>query len=180
MPTRPLILAALVLVPIIQELPDEGTAETARAVVPISAPVQPDAPSLAFDADRDALHRTVWGEARGASPIDQAAVVHVIFNRWKSRRWGKRVVDVVFARKQFSCWNKGDPNYPVVTRPSLVQNRRFQALSAKVDLIWEARLDGAPDPTRGADHYHHAPVDPFWAKGEHVLVLGRTNTYRLF
>ena len=33
------------------------------------------------------LARTVWGEARGEGTEGQKAVIHTVFNRFKSGRW---------------------------------------------------------------------------------------------
>lgn len=62
-----------------QETPEEEATET--------APVTPTPEAEATDplkADREALARMVWGEARGCSTTEQAAVVWCVLNRFDS------------------------------------------------------------------------------------------------
>jgi len=61
----------------------------------------------------EVLALTIWGEARGESIEGQVAVANVVMNRYKSNlEKYKTVADVCLEPKQFSCWNKNDPNYP--------------------------------------------------------------------
>lgn len=53
------------------------------------------------------LAATVYHEARGEPIEGQIAVAHVILNRALKR--GLTVQEVVFQRKQFSCYNKEKP-----------------------------------------------------------------------
>ena len=55
--------------------------------------------------------KTIWAEARG-EPLDgQIAVANVILNRAQQGGWwGDDVVKVCRKPKQFSYWNKSDPN----------------------------------------------------------------------
>jgi N-acetylmuramoyl-L-alanine amidase len=57
------------------------------------------------------LALTLWGEARGETAEGQIAVANVITNRFR-RQLGryKTIKDVCLEPKQFSCWNKDDPN----------------------------------------------------------------------
>lgn len=129
------------------------------------------------EPDLDALYRTVWGEVRGQGAEEQAAVVHVILNRWQSGRWGS-LRDTVLARKQFSVWNRNDPNYPLVSDPALPRRASFQRVAALCDTILRLRLEGGPDFTGGADHYHHGLV-PYWGRNAKGRRIGGALFYRL-
>ena len=60
------------------------------------------------DDDRDALIKTVYGEARGEAEEGQIAVVHVIPNRAAQRKTS--VATECYRPRQFSCWYPKDPN----------------------------------------------------------------------
>lgn len=108
----------------------------------------------------DILARTAWAEARG-EPNTQGmqAVMNVVMNRVKAGSWyGENVVDVCKKPKQFSCWNKSDPNYKklLAVTESDTQFRRAKQLA---ELAIDGRL---PDLTDGATHYHAKSVNPYW------------------
>lgn len=132
----------------------------------------------ASERELDYLYRTVWGEVRGQKPEEQAAAVHVIINRWQSGRWGG-LSTTVLAPRQFSVWNKEDPNYPLVTSPHIYKLKSFRRIAALCDIILEIRKDGFPDPTKGANHYHHLKEPPYWAKKRREMVVGKMRLYRL-
>jgi hypothetical protein len=73
---------------------------------------------------------------------------------------------------QFSCWNKGDPNEPLVTDPDLVDNKDF----LKICIVATKLLDGAiKDPTNNANHYYavNSKKKPSWAiNGTDKIVIG--------
>lgn len=106
------------------------------------------------------LARTIYGEARGSSEIDRLAVAHVMLNRWRdpTRRRDHTLAATCLRYKQFSAWNKGDPNR-VKMQGVTVDDRAFRlCLLAALEAI-----DGA-DPTSTATHYHTPAVSPRWAK----------------
>jgi hypothetical protein len=120
----------------------------------------PSAPPPMDPTDRDALIRTVAGEAGGEPPIGQAAVTHVILNRLAAGGYGDSISDIVKAPAagvnpargyhEFSTWNppslggnKGgalDPQSPDYARIG--------------DIVDKAYYGGTPDPTGGATHYY--------------------------
>ena len=104
--------------------------------------------------------RLIYGEARGTSIEEQIAVAHVVRNRsLKPGWWGRSVREVILARKQFSCLNAGDPNFPKLLAVP-VADPMFLRCAGIAGLV----LAGAiPDPTDGADHYHSRDVSPDWA-----------------
>ena len=106
--------------------------------------------------------RTVYGEARGESYESKKAVAHVILNRVRLRRAGPdhTVAAACLRAKQFSCWNRDDPNREVLLKAGLDEAMFRSSLRAVLDAHDE------PDPTHGATHYHTRAVAPFWAAGK--------------
>ena len=109
-------------------------------------------------SDIDTLARTIWGEARGEGYTGMRAIAHVILNRVASPGWWGRDIETVCKMpQQFSCWNRADPNRPLldVVTPS---NKTFAlALATAAQAI-----AGEPDPTSGATNYHTIQR-PAWA-----------------
>lgn len=114
--------------------------------------------------------RTVYGEARGEGLDGKIAVAWVIRNRVeadlgkdnKPDWWGEGIIGVCRAPKQFSCWNRDDPNYDKIMAVGL-DDPAFQAcLYAVLGVV----LRYAPDPTCGSTHYHHVNISPSWANGK--------------
>jgi spore germination cell wall hydrolase CwlJ-like protein len=121
------------------------------------------------------LAATAWGEARSEGEAGMRAVAHVMVNRI-GPRFGEDLATVILSPKQFSVWNRGDPNRRLVL--SLVNNPdRFSLGGAE----WEAALRIArevlsgqsADPTGGALFYHTQAVRPRWAGiGEGRQIIG--------
>jgi N-acetylmuramoyl-L-alanine amidase len=124
--------------------------------------------------DRDAIALTIYGEARGESPVGRIAVACVIRNRLRDGRWGSTYKDVCLAPKQFSCWNAGDPNRAVllsalgqpVLHPILCECYMLADILLNEDTI--RRLGNAT-------HYYARSIEPpAWAAtGEFVASVGR-------
>nr|DAP43737.1 MAG TPA: Cell Wall Hydrolase [Caudoviricetes sp.] len=120
------------------------------------------------EKETDILARTIYGEARGESISGMEAVASVVLNRvaFANRRgrfwWGNSIAEVCRAPKQFSCWNRNDPNYRLICRV------------ADTDIVFCIckRIAGRAvaglleDKTNGATHYHTRHVWPAWAKGK--------------
>jgi spore germination cell wall hydrolase CwlJ-like protein len=117
------------------------------------------APQMAPD-DRDALIKTIAGEAGSEGPDGQAAVAHVVANRLAAGGYGNSVYDIVHAPAagvnpkqgyhEFSLWNpvnKGGNLQPQRLDPSSSQ---YQAIGDIVDRVHNGEI---PDPTGGATHY---------------------------
>lgn len=112
--------------------------------------------------DIDILARTIYGEARGeyynfglASFI---AIANVVVNR-KTKKFQKTISDVCLAPYQFSCWNKNDPNYVIISNPtidSMIFDRCLVVAENVLKQNW-------PDLTDGCDHYHLKGIKPYWA-----------------
>jgi N-acetylmuramoyl-L-alanine amidase len=111
---------------------------------------------------------TAFGEARNQPVLGLAAVLCVIDNRVKSRRWGTTVQDVIFKPRQFSCWNYDDPNLPMLL--ALAEKLTASPVGNE-DIVlrvcfWLAGQTYS-DPTHGATHYYapkSVPTPPRWIR----------------
>lgn len=103
---------------------------------------------------------TVYHEARGEAPIGQKNVVKVILNRAHKNNWP--VENVVKARKQFSCYNKGLNDPSLIVRDIITMGK----VSANVYDAIEEWNSG--DRLNGATHYYASSgpnkiPKPYWA-----------------
>jgi spore germination cell wall hydrolase CwlJ-like protein len=113
--------------------------------------------------DLETLAKTIYGEARGEfyrfGPASLIAVANVAVNR-KEKGFSESVHDVCLAPYQFSCWNRNDPNRPLIVAMKYGACPIF-------DKCWETAenvLSGKwPDLTDGCDHYHERSLKPYWA-----------------
>lgn len=143
---------------------------------PRTAARQAARPQVRFADDRDALIRTVIGEAQAEPPEGQAAVAAVILNRARQR--GMTPSQVVLETNQFEPW--GNPKTASRLAGISPNDPLYQSAAAQVD-----RALSGYDPTGGADHFY-APVAqqalgrnaPSWAVGE-PTVIGGHNFYSL-
>jgi N-acetylmuramoyl-L-alanine amidase len=105
--------------------------------------------STLTDKQRDAVIKTVYGEARGEPEKGMQAVAFVIKNRTQDRRWSVDAYAVVTQRNQFSSWNRNDANYEKIQ--NLAPNNSFYVqIGHLVDEVWAS----VADPTRGAVYYY--------------------------
>lgn len=112
------------------------------------------------------LAATVWGEARSEGEVGMRAVAHVMVNRIGDR-FGEDLATVILAPKQFSVWNRGDPNRRLVL--NLVrdpQNYVTDAAQWEVAqrVAREVLAGQSVDPTEGALFYHTQGVRPSWSR----------------
>jgi len=111
------------------------------------------------------LAATMWGEARSEGEHGMRAVAHVMVNRI-GPRFGENLSTVILSPRQFSVWNRGDPNRRLVLN-LVASPERYTA----GDATWEAAqriarevlLGQSVDPTNGALFYHTRGVRPRWA-----------------
>jgi N-acetylmuramoyl-L-alanine amidase len=126
------------------------------------------------------LALAVWREARGGTYNEKLGVAYVIRNRVADKlgRWPVNLPAVVTQPRQFSAFNAGDPNatkFPASSDASWEESCRATADA----------LNGAPDPTRGANHYHALPASeasswPSWADpNRQTAMFGMTRFYKL-
>jgi spore germination cell wall hydrolase CwlJ-like protein len=143
-------------------------------------PVVQQAPSVAADEEIDVVDAhwmalTMWGEARSGGEEAMRAVGHVIDNRRRSGAHGAYATETVSEAWQFSCWNKGDPNYAAMLDvDSLPPDSEDQLMWLTAKRVAEEILSGrSADPTGGALFYHTAAVSPRWSAGlTPVRVIG--------
>lgn len=158
--------------PIIGFVPEEPPFVAAQAPATAAIPVD--------EEDVRLLAATAWGEARSEGEDGMRAVAHVMVNR-VGQRFGDNLETVIHAPKQFSVWNRGDPNRRLVS--GLVQN----ASATFGDAEWDAAqriarevLSGqSVDPTNGALFYHTRAIRPYWSRyGQGRQVIGAHVFYR--
>ena len=112
------------------------------------------------------LAATVWGEARSEGELGMRAVAHVMVNRIGDR-FGEDLATVILAPKQFSVWNRGDPNRRLVL--NLVRDPDHYVTDAAQwetaqRIAREVLAGQSVDPTEGALFYHTQGVRPSWAR----------------
>lgn len=119
----------------------------------------------------DTMARTLWGEARGEPAKGLIAVGWVIRNRADNPGWwGSSIETVCLKPKQFSCWNKGDPNYPYLAGFKAIPSRDYMRMHEAATAVVYGH---EPDPTGGATHYHAKNMRnyPAWTRGATMTVV---------
>lgn len=118
--------------------------------------------------DVDILARTIYGEARGEILSGQEAIASVVLNRLAFSKakgkywWGNSIKDICLKPWQFSCWNKNDVNYKIITEVD--ENNNVFKLAKR---IAQRAVSGfLPDRTRGSTHYHTKNIRPKWSIGK--------------
>lgn len=125
----------------------------------------------------DLLHlaKTIYGEARGESVETMLAVGWVIRNRLYSGHYGGTYKDVVLQPKQFSCWNKNDPNYKVIK--GRIKGRYWEVCIGVAIVVMQSIEKH--NPVVEVRHYYDKSMDsnpPSWAEeGELMAVYGVDN-----
>jgi hypothetical protein len=137
-----------------------GFAASADPQTPSSAGGPPLDP-----ADRDAMIKTIAGEAGSEPPLGQAAVAHVILNRVAAGGYGDGVQGVVQAPvkpgsvyHQFSAWNP--PGVAESSKTAHTFNSdspQYASIGSIVDKAYSGLI---PDPTGGATHYYAPKAMP--------------------
>lgn len=123
--------------------------------------------TLDTPGNRHDLALTMWGEARGYGTLGMRAIGHVIMNRVKADKkmfGGDTIHGVCHKRKQFSCWNLGDPNRERMERlPQMDESNPDWIAFLKADRLAGQILSGADkDNTAGATFYHAEYMIPYW------------------
>lgn len=129
-------------------------------------------------ADRDALIRTVYGEAGNESPLGQQAVASVIRNRAIDGGYGGDTPSaVVRAPNQFEPWNGGPARDRMLALSP--NDPKYQAISKVVDAAYGTDGRAPEDPTEGMTHFYSPAGQaalgrkaPAWAGGESVTIGG--------
>ena len=87
----------------------------------------------------------------------------------------------MLAPKQFSAWNLGDPNRPLVQNPErYARGGVNQVTWVQAQQIAREVLSGqSVDPTNGALFYHTRAIRPWWSRyGEGPTTIGAHIFYR--
>ena len=129
-------------------------------------------------ADREAMIRTVYGEASNQPPLGQAGIAAVILNRVADGGYGSGIQGVVHAPaagvnpargfKEFSPWNAPGvrESNPIAQNlspddPNPQLAGAYRNIGDIVDKVYNGLI---PDPTNGATHYYgYMPQPPRWA-----------------
>lgn len=131
----------------------------------------------------DIFARTLYGEARGdvAKFGDKAlyAIGHVILNRLEAKSWfGTSIKAVCLKPFQFSCWNKDDPNYPILMQTDIKNSVYALCETVAQDLL--KQKNKRQDFTNGANHYHHRLTAAYWShKKTPTLTFGSHMFYKI-
>ena len=119
-------------------------------------------------AEVKVLAQTIWGEARGEGKEGMEAVASVIINRadYPSKGqlwWGRTIEEVCKKRLQFECWNKGNPNRPLMESVTESDLQFRMAL----EIARKAVARQLPDRTNGATHFYayQKIAPPKWTDG---------------
>jgi spore germination cell wall hydrolase CwlJ-like protein len=148
--------------------PLQPPVEGARPKAEAPAPVTEVAPADEIDVvDAHWMALTMWGEARSGGEEAMRAVGHVIDNRRRSGAHGSYATETVSEAWQFSCWNKGDPNYKAMLNVDRLRpDSEDQLMWLAAKRVAAEILSGqSQDPTGGALFYHTAAVSPRWSAG---------------
>lgn len=122
------------------------------------------------------LAATAFGEARSEGEDGMRAVAHVMVNR-VGQRFGENLATVILSPKQFSVWNRGDPNRRLVQNLARDPERYNGGAVAEWEVAQrvarEVLAGQSVDPTGGALFYHTRAVRPRWASyGQGRQVIG--------
>jgi hypothetical protein len=153
------------------------SAPAPRSAAPARQPRREPVRPVRFSDDRDAMVRTVIGEAANQGLDGQTAVAAVINNR--SRQRGLPASQVVLERNQFEPWGTTESAQGLMAIAPT--DPRYIQASAAVD-----RALSGMDPTGGADHFYAPRAQsalgrpaPSWAEGRQPTVIGDHNFYSL-
>lgn len=137
---------------------------------------RPAMPQIRFADDRDAIIRTVLGEAGSEPEIGRQAVAAVIQNRARTR--GLTPAQVVLERNQFEPW--GNPETAARLMSYTPDSPEYQEVARQIDRV----LQGY-DPTGGASHFYSPSAQaalgrpaPSWDDGS-GFEIGRHRFFRL-
>lgn len=151
--------------------------EFIQTFVPNEPSMGPNVPEIVLNEDEvRLLAATTFGEARSEGEHGMRAVAHVMVNRI-GPRFGEDLATVILSPKQFSVWNRGDPNRRLVMNLARDPTRYASGREAEwaiAERVAREVLSGqSVDPTNGALFYHTRAVRPRWARvGQGRQVIG--------
>ena len=126
--------------------------------------------------DQVCLATTVYLEARDQPAMGQTAVAEVVLRRRDSGRYGQGVCDVVMQHKQFA------PAF--MSKQFRIRNfkawDRAWKIASDTLAMWMLPANIRKQVAPGADHFYaHNLVQPQWARGEPVAVIGGHSFFRV-
>jgi spore germination cell wall hydrolase CwlJ-like protein len=106
------------------------------------------------EAEKDAMVRTIWGEARSQPLEGQIGVAEVLKNRADNGHYGDGIDGVAKAGNgsQFNVWRPNDPNYAPMNALSKDSPEYQAILNNVVEPVLSGKVD---DPTKGALNYYN-------------------------
>jgi len=117
---------------------------------------------MAFDKPLATI--TAFCEASSATPEERRCVMHTIFNRQRSGRFGPTIAHVCLKRMQFSEWNGDLADNNNLLRAADAGDD--SSVMADCAAAYDEIAAGASDPTSGATHYHDKSIaPPTWTAG---------------
>jgi len=120
-------------------------------------------------AERVCLATTVYLEARDQPELGQRAVAEVALRRYASKKHGASLCSVVSARKQFA---PGIVSLNYRVRQGRAWDRAWEVAGTAL-AMWQMPRAQRREVVPGADHFYaHNLVQPDWAQGEPVAVIG--------
>jgi spore germination cell wall hydrolase CwlJ-like protein len=134
--------------------------------------------------DVQVLALTAYGEARGEEDAGVIAVISTILTRVEHRAWdGRTIKHVCFMPKQFSCYNDGDPNYPLLVSIAADWRTHFitdENLVRCHDLAVGVMGGILPRNVRATQYYAPAGMkkEPYWASG--MRFVAQVGGHRFF
>lgn len=113
---------------------------------------------------------TAWMENRSGGTSGMQSVINAVQNRVKKARWwGDDIVSVCLKPYQFSSWNVGSTQIPLV-KEAMTNGDTEYAIALNLS---ELAIKGIlPDLTVGADSYYAVPIDaPSWAAPPSIFTV---------
>jgi len=158
-------------------LPEAAGADQVEAAVKPAAKLSVPPPDGVgpLDDPLTCLARTAYWEAKGEGVEGMTAVVHVVLNRARSKRFPSEICTVVTQGGpkgpcQFSWYCDGRGDTP----------REPAAYAVAHEVAWRALKGESKDPTRGATMFHNYTVRPVWATADRrTATIGNHTFYRL-
>ncbi|CTQ60003.1 cell wall hydrolase [Roseibium album] len=137
----------------------------------------PGSPINATQGELLVLARTLYGEARNQSKMGIEAVAQVVLNRARKQFFGKTIREVCLHPKQFSCWNRNDPNFAKIKDAKPNSSTEFDLCFS----VAQSAVAGTMTDHIGADtlHYHATYIaKPSWVvKSSNPVVTLREGSH---
>ena len=149
-------------------------------VIPPAAAPEPQMlaaqPPVNLDDPVVVLAETIWMEARSDGKDGMQAVANVVCNRSANPRWwGSSIAGVCLKPMQFSSWNAGSTQLPLVKAAQINGDLEYAIALNLADLAVKGIL---PDITRGSDSYYATTIKPpAWATPDKFRVQVGTQRF---